>query len=502
MEMTFVKKIELKDVKYSYIFNDNSNIYLVSKLSNTIDKFNGNLELTEHFEFKYEYIDICYNSVNNVFYGLKIEDSTKNTIIDIIDNTFQNLTSRKINLNTTPTGINYNVNDNTLALSIIDKVLIVSLKTFKPIKTIPMRNSTDFSNLDSVKTFEIWLKLNKLTYPTQYLSSTRLLDTTRFGNTIFLLERVKLQNDFTTVISNYNIDLKPPLVVENSLKSTKDNELKKTEPLAITFAEDLDEVGEILVTNPIDVSDSIDINTTKILSEVLVDTTDMLLDDSVSNMSSNLKKAKSIKSHHASNNYELVDFYELSLDDLNFDYLQFEDFDIESDINYGTSEDLNFTADLNNKCNDILTDIDLVDVNFSNIENNDSDCKNDNKHTHCDNDDFDESHCHKPPHKNDCNFDCGNKCENHNDDDRCKDKCDEILHSIANVELGIAHILHSEGIKIQKVVKCSDSVCDILEVNNSVIEVIEKVTKLEDALCCKLKALKDVYPKKDKHCNY
>ncbi len=525
MELTLVKKIELKDVKYSFIFSDKTNIYLVSKLSNTIDKFNENLELVAHFEFRYDYIDICYSSTHNVFYGLKLDEATKNTIVEIINinnNNFQKVSSHKINLNTTPTGIKYNESDDVLCLTLIDKVLIVSLKTFKPVKTIPLVSLTDINDLDSLKDFESWLKLNKHTYPTQYLSSTRLLDVTSFDDLVVLLERVTIQKDFTTVISCYNIVLNEPKVLVNNVIMHKDREVKNVDNLAITFAEDLD-----LEKNLVGVGENTDVDADEVsddvIDNVLGATATSPSNTPITTERNNSNRRKSTKSKHIPIHNVLGDFHDISLDDLNFNYLQFEDFDVENDINYGTREDLNFTDDLNNKCNDILADIDLVEVNLRNFDNDNNDCENNHNDKHCEDDKHDDccecdddkhdnccecdafnnnhNHEHDHTHKNACKYDCDNKydknCDKHEDNNHCNDKCDEILHSIANVELGIAHILHSEGMKIQKVVKCSDSVCDILEVNNSVIEVIEKVTKLEDALCCKLKALKDVCPKKD-----
>ncbi len=124
----------------------------------------------------------------------------------------------------------------------------------------------------------------------------------------------------------------------------------------------------------------------------------------------------------------------------------------------------------------------------------------------------------KDKYKYDCyckNHPWYNKCEKCDQkkeckESKCKEKhnccrdfdtekyCCEVIHSVALVELSISHILNAEGEKIQKVVKCSDSICDILETNNSVLEVIEKVTRLEDILCCKLKTVKDIC-KQDKH---
>jgi hypothetical protein len=77
--------------------------------------------------------------------------------------------------------------------------------------------------------------------------------------------------------------------------------------------------------------------------------------------------------------------------------------------------------------------------------------------------------------KEDC---CDNRC--------CKEKCD-IIESIALQEAGLAHILNAEGEKIQKAVKIASSICELLRVNQSVIETVDSVTRLELALISKLR---------------
>ncbi len=108
-----------------------------------------------------------------------------------------------------------------------------------------------------------------------------------------------------------------------------------------------------------------------------------------------------------------------------------------------------------------------------------------------------ERNCNKKHHFEECKDECVDDFK-HEYKPVCCDinkSCCEIIHSVAFVELSISHILNAEGEKIQKVVKCSDSVCEILETNNSVLEVIEKVTRLEDILCSKLKLAKEICDK-------
>jgi hypothetical protein len=53
----------------------------------------------------------------------------------------------------------------------------------------------------------------------------------------------------------------------------------------------------------------------------------------------------------------------------------------------------------------------------------------------------------------------------------------------------LAHILNAEGEKLQKAVRTARSTCELLEVNKSVIETINSVTRLELALISKINAI-------------
>lgn len=96
---------------------------------------------------------------------------------------------------------------------------------------------------------------------------------------------------------------------------------------------------------------------------------------------------------------------------------------------------------------------------------------------------------------------CCNRCgcvmkngcckKNYNNDcEEEQSKC-EIMASIAIQEAGLAHILNAEGEKIQKSVQIARNVCELLEVNRSVINTIDSVTRLELTLLSKLNALKN-----------
>ena len=70
------------------------------------------------------------------------------------------------------------------------------------------------------------------------------------------------------------------------------------------------------------------------------------------------------------------------------------------------------------------------------------------------------------------------------------DKCcaaSSLIQSIALEETAISHILNAEGEKIQKVLSLHNCDCkDILEVNKSVQDTVDKITSLEIVLKAKL----------------
>ncbi|MEG0026411.1 MAG: hypothetical protein RR847_04475 [Bacilli bacterium] len=66
-----------------------------------------------------------------------------------------------------------------------------------------------------------------------------------------------------------------------------------------------------------------------------------------------------------------------------------------------------------------------------------------------------------------------------------------IIESIALVETAISHILNAEGEKIQKVISMANDTCELLEVNNSVNQIIKNVTYLEHILYDKLELAKN-----------
>ncbi|MEG0329732.1 MAG: hypothetical protein RSC10_00160 [Longicatena sp.] len=76
--------------------------------------------------------------------------------------------------------------------------------------------------------------------------------------------------------------------------------------------------------------------------------------------------------------------------------------------------------------------------------------------------------------------------------DACEDE--SLVASIASVERAIAHILNAEGEKLQKVIACSNDICDLLAVNESVNKVIKSMTLLEHILYNKLDLATTCFP--------
>lgn len=73
----------------------------------------------------------------------------------------------------------------------------------------------------------------------------------------------------------------------------------------------------------------------------------------------------------------------------------------------------------------------------------------------------------------------------------CKDidKCcaaSSLLQSIALEETAISHILNAEGEKLQKAISISCDKKDLIEINKSVEDMVDKITSLEVILKAKL----------------
>lgn len=83
----------------------------------------------------------------------------------------------------------------------------------------------------------------------------------------------------------------------------------------------------------------------------------------------------------------------------------------------------------------------------------------------------------------------------------CKFECQNILESIALIETALSCILNAEGEKIQKALKSTDRICDMLEINKSVIKAIAHVTHLEHILYSKLQLVREICPNICEPCN-
>lgn len=74
-----------------------------------------------------------------------------------------------------------------------------------------------------------------------------------------------------------------------------------------------------------------------------------------------------------------------------------------------------------------------------------------------------------------------------------------LLQSIALEETAISHILNAEGEKLQKAISLHDcSHKDLLEINNSVEDMVDKITSLEIVLKAKLDLIRPILDDCDK----
>ncbi|MEG0961940.1 MAG: hypothetical protein RSD28_04435 [Lachnospiraceae bacterium] len=76
------------------------------------------------------------------------------------------------------------------------------------------------------------------------------------------------------------------------------------------------------------------------------------------------------------------------------------------------------------------------------------------------------------------------------------DKCcaaSSLLQSIALEETAISHILNAEGEKLQKAISlCNTNQSDLIEINKSVEDMVDKITSLEIVLKSKLDLIQPI----------
>lgn len=75
------------------------------------------------------------------------------------------------------------------------------------------------------------------------------------------------------------------------------------------------------------------------------------------------------------------------------------------------------------------------------------------------------------------------------------DKCcaaSSLLQSIALEETAISHILNAEGEKLQKAISLSCDQKDLIKINKSVEDMVDKLTSLEIVLKSKLDLIKPI----------
>lgn len=78
-----------------------------------------------------------------------------------------------------------------------------------------------------------------------------------------------------------------------------------------------------------------------------------------------------------------------------------------------------------------------------------------------------------------------NDCDN-NHSNKCNNSSNDIIESIALIETSLSHILNAEGEKIQKGIKLSHSVSDLIAINKSVNTTLINIISLENILYEKL----------------
>ncbi len=89
-------------------------------------------------------------------------------------------------------------------------------------------------------------------------------------------------------------------------------------------------------------------------------------------------------------------------------------------------------------------------------------------------------YCCEIKNTDECRIDC--ECLNY-----ChKDCCNDIICSIACMEKGLAHILNTEGEKLQKGIKLAKDIPELLKVNECINKTITDITLLEQVLYSKL----------------
>ncbi len=371
----------LFEEKYSLIFCDNENIYLVSKNTKTIDKYNERFELIESFGFESNIKSVCYVYGNKSFFAITNDD---NANIISFDEKFIKNKVKDLKLNFTPNHISYNKDADCIILRTDDNKIELDKNNIKPIKNNKNQFNRNINNLAEFLDFK-----DKNNIILDGFDKFEIVDVCYFKDCLYFL--VREGNKVSLVVYN----------VSNL------NEYQRINTLVSDFTE-------------------------------------------------NSKEKELLTSLFKSN--PIIDFS--------------EKLDINSNLNIFEDCEIDKKNDIFNKHDDIIID------NFYKQEDK----------------------CHFEKKHNDCKDECHSNCEdkhNCNEKEKCclKDNCCDVIHSIALIETSLAHILNSEGEKIQKAVKCSNSICEILDVNNSVIEMIDKVIKLETLLFDKLKVIEKIYPK-------
>ncbi len=403
-QLIVASKVKL-DTKFSTIFCDDINVYVVNKNNKFVRVYNHNLELTYYTQVFLDWESICFDTDAMVFYTLKYGEET---IISRLDKEFNIINEKRLKLNNQPTKISYNKNSKGLYLYTENSIMEFNAEKIKLIKIINPYEETYSPIVNNNFDFNLWEKQNDVSL--EFNEEYKILDVASYDNKFMYMLAI-LDNEY--------------YIYKCGISS---NEFESSEV------------------------HKIDVN---------------------------------------SDNFEGFSLFEGGLERV------FEDLELDSYFrgkhNQKLANYIDWKSNDNHKSN--------YDKSFDDIlsQNKDNDCEC--KKRKC-NSDFDNCYKDKPSHKKHSCTEYKDECFHECKKDCCdiNKSCCEIIHSVAFVELGISHILNAEGEKIQKVVKCSDSICEILETNNSVIEVIEKITRLEDILCSKLKLAKEICAKENTKC--
>lgn len=444
--------------KYSLIFNDYTYIYLLNKENKRIDKYSFNLEFIKSYDFDYTIKNICYDNVKKVFYAL--ENSTE-TIILIFSQNFKLISKVELNISYISNNIIYDKEKNKMLLLFPDKYYELDNLTYKIVNSYSFNNNSEFPYLPyDEDSYIVYLRSFNITdakIKTRFIDISFTSNINYFilckENNQYYIYKIKLtdnNNSFNDLLPN---KINTEITLSDIPISNKDTFVKSKE-LYIDAFDDTNDITDNSRDNnqKVDFSFDYDNNVAKSSFKEKIED----IDNDINFLDNYIL---SENSRGVANVYSVLDNDTLS-----------------NDISYGDI-DLIHNFDLQKSKNDIKYSY------FRNDNDYEVNNINNNSYINLDNNEVIENNNYEKKGKclNNCKHNCNLDCS-----------ANDIMESIAQIELSIANLLNSEAEKIQKILKCSNSTCIILETNNSVIEVIQGVTKLEETLLHKLKILLEI----------